>query len=197
MKYPRGIINILQPVRRNARYSKKKVKTTASGKQIRQDSVSSSWPAPLILTANDYQARCLSELKKATVRAGASTNKKDNKLMMVVFFDRIPVVLMRKRLHQICVAEGIEPVGLDMICRCSFGDLRRAIILLEEACRVTSQGRDGRRWMIDEQVKIACRYLRFLLRTALGSNLIRQAVCLSFPASPRNRQQGLVLSAAF
>lgn len=140
---------ILQPVRINAKISKTK-KNIVDGKVIVEDCYSYEWPAPLILTVNNYQAPSIEELKYATIRGLArSKNTKEryeNSVVKTVFFDRLSYSDIATRLRQICIAEKIDNNGgLDIIAKCSMGDMRRAIIMLEAACQILPVLPNGRK----------------------------------------------------
>lgn len=132
-----GILHSPQIV---AKMKKRVFKLSQKGNPIAEDNSESYWPAPLIMTINNYFAKNIQELKKAStrdmIRAETKKEKDDNKIIKTVFLQPIPVFLIKKKLLEICEKEHIKSVGLDEIAKCSFGDMRRAITLLQEACRV-------------------------------------------------------------
>ncbi len=140
----------------NAIKSKRKEKEI-DGKTIVEDVITYHWPAPLIMTVNDYQARSINELKNATVRGAAKSKKKEDKeqnnLIKIIFFERIPYNFIEKRLEQICKEEKIDSKGLNTIARCSCGDMRKAITMLEAACSSLPTQKNGKKILTPEHAK--------------------------------------------
>lgn len=52
--------------------------------------------------------------------------------------------------------ENIQAKMLEKIAQCSMGDVRRAVMMLQEACRITQKSSTGKRIMKEDQVMIAC-----------------------------------------
>jgi len=163
LKHP--LHGILQPVRINSMVNKRR-KKIVDGKIVIEDIINYEWPAPLILTVNDYQASTIEGIKNATIRQVAKSKVKKekdaNSLLKIVFFNRIPCNLIIKRLHQICDAEDIiiacnELGGLEKIARCSFGDMRRAIIILEGSCLLLRRNEKGKRFFNEKEAIHVCK----------------------------------------
>jgi hypothetical protein len=159
LRVAKPLHGILQPVRVNATGSGRK-EVKKGKKIIYEDNVDYNWPAPLIMTVNNFQNSSIYDLKNA-VAPGA---KGKSKLIKIVYFNRIEPYIIRKRLDFICKSEKILPNNLDMIAGCSRGDMRRAIMLLEQSCLIHETvfirdhlGKDVKyKKMIPDQVKMVC-----------------------------------------
>lgn len=166
------LYGILQPSRLVATKSGRKKTVQEDGIVIARDMNNYYWPAPLILTVNDFYATAIRGLRDATVRSVVTEandisknsgnqsekppqhsnpkewkknnnsfqkKKKAEPLLEMVTFYRPRSSDIVKRLKQICQLENVMvSVGgkdpLYTLADAAYGDVRKAIILLQTAC---------------------------------------------------------------
>lgn len=160
---------MLQPAKTQATNAKRKTENI-HGMLIATDECRDSfWPAPLIMTVNDYRSTKIQGLKNATIKNADSDDgkvKNDKlKLIEVIFMENVNYKDIEKRLKQITEKEGItcEAGSLQLISNCANGDVRRGVMLLQEACR----GHTGKLTM--DRTKDTCMWFS---KSNIGANYI-------------------------
>jgi hypothetical protein len=106
---------------------------------------------PIFLTVNNGRHESLKSLSRAR-KEKAEKPKYEYVPCTVVYFNPLWPNEIRNRLLAICKAENIYPEGLDIVTEKSRGDMRKAIVLLQECCRVLSP----RRSMLLAEVRKVC-----------------------------------------
>lgn len=119
---------LLSPINTTQQSSKRRRKSrkTDSGLNVWEDtSVEQEWPHPLILTSNqDYNKKF------------KDSGLMDMCMQIKLVSEAVDKSDITRRLRSICEAESIVPTGLDKISITSSGDVRKAIMLLEQSCRI-------------------------------------------------------------
>ena len=156
---------ILQRPKGYATYTNRKTEII-DGIEVFSNEVNNSWPAPLVITVNDYYSKSLSGLRKACLEEAAYDDKR--KIFEVVWIERPDGVNLRKILGGILAAENIgnNPTAITEIIAASKRDVRRAIMLLEESCRRL----DGRTLSFEYTMKTC------LLFSSTSENYINKSI---------------------